>query len=639
MTQDEVFTAWEGLLTDKGYRWVHFDGLNRYYLHHEQQALEHFFRSGPNLFDGFQLSGTANNPFCTYVEQRVSNEHLVRLESLKHENAQLLLAETEYSASLDSERKLARTLREDLQAERTANLQNQNAAKGLLLQQEQRSQEEVKTLLMQLARNEQIKAEELERLRNQGRAGELALAQEHAMSLREMSEASAEVQRSLKRDYTIREQALLDELAQARQQMSALDDSSRRELQALQTRIDQIHRVLDEAVADFQLRERALVESAKTEAKDYQSRIDSLLIQKAEAEQRQQKHQIEYRESENALRRELAETKNESHQIELTLIESAKTEAREYQSRIDSLHSQQTGAELRHQQQLAAAREIEEALRKELSQKVLDAVSLANELARLQQTISWRITGPFRRLVTWVSGDSNPAPQQPDVLVVNKEASFSAMPSDTNLESPAPPIEQPATSGRPTNFEHSEIDMKPINHVTELLQFQGSAFVDTSYQALLGRKPDADGMTYYLDRLRTGRGKSQVIVQLAKSAESKAFKPKLQGLEDLLVDFERENHWFWGLWHRGRQVERQVNLLELQLGELGEEMRQMRLELLGRMQRLESALHQAQDHVSGASLTAVPPIQESENAEVMPVLGANGSKHFKRIRQALGHQK
>ena len=83
-------------------------------------------------------------------------------------------------------------------------------------------------------------------------------------------------------------------------------------------------------------------------------------------------------------------------------------------------------------------------------------------------------------------------------------------------------------------------------------------------------------MTYYLDRLRTGRGKSQVIVQLAKSAESKAFKPKLQGLEDLLVDFERENHWFWGLWHRGRQVEQQVNLLELQLGQLGEEMRQMR---------------------------------------------------------------
>ena len=148
------------------------------------------------------------------------------------------------------------------------------------------------------------------------------------------------------------------------------------------------------------------------------------------------------------------------------------------------------------------------------------------------------------------------------------------MPSDTNLESTAPPIEQPATSGRPTNFEHSEIDMKPINHVTELLQFQGSAFVDTSYQALLGRKPDADGMTYYLDRLRTGRGKSKIIVQLAKSAESKAFKPKLQGLEDLLVDFERENHWFWGLWHRGRQVERQVNLLELQLGQLGEEMRQ-----------------------------------------------------------------
>ena len=596
-----------------------------------------------------------------------------------NENAQLLRAQMDYSASLDSERKRFRTLQEALQAEQTANLQNQNGAKGLMLQLEQRSQEEVKALLSQLALNAQIKAEELERLRAQARAGELAMAQEHAMSLREVSEASSEVQRRLRQTIEIRVQVLSDELAQTRVQLSALVDSSRQELQALnaqyrseqlihgeqlervsllfafqeqqliaaqevktsdlQTRIDQAHRALDEAIADFQQRERALVESAKSEAEEFQSRIDSLLAQRIEAEQRHQKLQIEFRESENALRRELAKTKSEFHQIELTLIENAKTEAKEYQSRIDGLHAQQTGAELRYQQQLAVAREIEETLRKKLSQKALDAASLANELARLQQTISWRITGPFRRLVTWVSGDSNPAPQQPDVFVVNKEASFSAMPSDTNLESTAPPIEQPATSGRPTNFEHSEIDMKPINHVTELLQFQGSAFVDTSYQALLGRKPDADGMTYYLDRLRTGRGKSQVIVQLAKSAESKAFKPKLQGLEDLLVDFERENHWFWGLWHRGRQVERQVNLLELQLGQLGEEMRQMRVELLGRMQRLESAFHQAQDHVSGASSTAVPPIQESENAEVMPVLGANGSKHFKRIRQALGHQK
>lgn len=144
MTQDEVFAAWEGLLTDKGYRCVHFDGLNRYYLSPEQQKLENIFRSGPNVFDEFQLSGTANNPFCVHVEQRIASEHRAGLESLMNENAQLLRAQMDYSASLDSERKRFRTLQEALQAEQTANLQNQNGAKGLMLQLEQRSHEKRK---------------------------------------------------------------------------------------------------------------------------------------------------------------------------------------------------------------------------------------------------------------------------------------------------------------------------------------------------------------------------------------------------------------------------------------------------------------------------------------------------------------
>lgn len=618
MTQNEVFAAWEGLLTDKGYRCVHFDGLNRYYLSANHQDLAHVFASGPNVFDGFQLSGTANSPFCGHVEQRITAKCHAEIELLRNENALLLRAEMDYSASLDRERMLSQKLKEDLQAERVANLQNQNAAKGLVLQLEQRSQEEVKALLRQHALNAQIKAEELERLRAQGRSDELALIQEHAMNLREAHQAAADVHGRLRQEFANREQALLEELSQTRLQLSAQVDRSRRELQELhaQYRTQQlIHGEQQERLSlQFALQEQQLVAAQQAQTSAMQTRIDQI-------------------------QRALDEAVADCLQRERILVETGKTEAREYQSRIEELHAKQSGAELRYQQQLAVAREIEETLRKRLSQKALAAASLANELARLQQTISWRITSPLRRLATWMGGSSPSVPNQLGVLMESNEDSFFAMPTDSNLESPAPLMEQPATSGRQIYLEHSEIDMKPINHVTELFQFQGSAFVDACYHALLGRKPDVDGMKYYLGRLRSGRGKAQVLVQFAKSGESKAFKPKIQGLDELIVEFERENHWLWGFLNLGRHGERQINLLELQLGQLGEEIRQMRGELLGRMQRLESGLHQAQDPLPGGSATAVPPIQESESVEVMPVLGANGSRHFKRIKQALGHQK
>ena len=50
-TRAENYRQWESLLLDSNYRFVHADGLNRYYLAAEHDELAEAFRYPPNLFD------------------------------------------------------------------------------------------------------------------------------------------------------------------------------------------------------------------------------------------------------------------------------------------------------------------------------------------------------------------------------------------------------------------------------------------------------------------------------------------------------------------------------------------------------------------------------------------------------------
>ncbi|MDX2352682.1 FkbM family methyltransferase [Stutzerimonas xanthomarina] len=70
LTQEPSHQAWEPLLLAKGYSYVYFDGLNRFYVSPAHPELAEAFNSPPNIFDGFFLSGTASQPFCSLVSSR-----------------------------------------------------------------------------------------------------------------------------------------------------------------------------------------------------------------------------------------------------------------------------------------------------------------------------------------------------------------------------------------------------------------------------------------------------------------------------------------------------------------------------------------------------------------------------------------
>ncbi len=52
---------WERLVTERGYDFVYFDGLNRFYVHNTRPQLKAVFGPGPNLWDGFAFNDTASS--------------------------------------------------------------------------------------------------------------------------------------------------------------------------------------------------------------------------------------------------------------------------------------------------------------------------------------------------------------------------------------------------------------------------------------------------------------------------------------------------------------------------------------------------------------------------------------------------
>lgn len=70
--------------------------------------------------------------------------------------------------------------------------------------------------------------------------------------------------------------------------------------------------------------------------------------------------------------------------------------------------------------------------------------------------------------------------------------------------------------------------------LTELLSWHDVDFVRCAYVTILGRQPDRHGEAYYTDRIRRGRSKLEVLLQLRRSAEGRRHDPGIAGLDRAL---------------------------------------------------------------------------------------------------------
>lgn len=72
------YAKWEHLVTGAGYRFVYFDGLNRFYIADEHPELEAAFGAPPNVFDVVEVSGQASWGLCNFALA----EHQGRIKDL-----------------------------------------------------------------------------------------------------------------------------------------------------------------------------------------------------------------------------------------------------------------------------------------------------------------------------------------------------------------------------------------------------------------------------------------------------------------------------------------------------------------------------------------------------------------------------
>ena len=96
-TQIEDFERWEPEVLDRGYKFVYYDGLNRFYAHEDHRDLCPTFGPGPNCFDCFTL--TEHSLFVGDLNERHSlfvgdlNERMARAlaneATLRHLNRAL----------------------------------------------------------------------------------------------------------------------------------------------------------------------------------------------------------------------------------------------------------------------------------------------------------------------------------------------------------------------------------------------------------------------------------------------------------------------------------------------------------------------------------------------------------------------
>ena len=157
-------------------------------------------------------------------------------------------------------------------------------------------------------------------------------------------------------------------------------------------------------------------------------------------------------------------------------------------------------------------------------------------LMNFQKSWGWRLTAPFRIIGGLFSKRTFPSLESPPkVTLIMGELGlpdeYSPVKNDTLQNTTKLSINTERKPAVVNSFTRTEHQYQRANTLSELLSFHDERFVIVSYLTLLGRAPDFDGLTYYLERLRSGCSKLQLLKQLRRSDEAQSHDPGIAGLD------------------------------------------------------------------------------------------------------------
>lgn len=505
-SQTQTHRAWYDLVLSRGYRDVLFDGLSRYFIHESQAERSEALALSPNVFDGFH----------------VESSHFVSG-----------LIEADKEAALGA-------------ARQQAEVDRQEALAAALAQSEANHRDEIADLL-QRAQSERTEA-----------LG-AALAQAEAKHLNEVAalRQQAEAERT-------------EALAATRAEAAAVLDAIRTELDARIAASQQDLAETRQALAAQQQQGRTLAREAGRLEGELAAQIEASAAGRRDAETIRRDLAMRLSRSEKALETARANGADLREKVQaligehaLSLMEAnASLEAAE--ARAAQLAEQFAGIKL-HLAESEAARELAEqqrdgALRKSETQ----AASHVAELERLHSHIAWRerqlgqvvqlldlepdhLAGWPRRVATLLA---RAAGRRPESIAADHAAQMLAWRADVALPRAVglEGAEFSLAEDRPMpdlDRIWKDLEMSggedPVTSVPRLLAPHDAEFVRTAYEAVLGRAPDPEGGAYYLNRLRSGVHKLEILKQLRRSPEGREFIPGVAGLDRAIRHHRRAN--------------------------------------------------------------------------------------------------
>jgi hypothetical protein len=170
--------------------------------------------------------------------------------------------------------------------------------------------------------------------------------------------------------------------------------------------------------------------------------------------------------------------------------------------------------------------------------------ALQKALAIIQVSLTWRATAPLRALasifmpnqthkhITAALVSQMPQIHLTEPLLSNQFTNFHQVPIENMMHQ--------------NTQTHHQTTVTKVSSLNELLAYHDQQFIGSAFLTLLGREPDPEGMGYYLDRLRTGISKVQILMQLRLSSEGKTYAAKVEGLDQAIQQYKNGKYWFIG---------------------------------------------------------------------------------------------
>jgi FkbM family methyltransferase len=219
--------------------------------------------------------------------------------------------------------------------------------------------------------------------------------------------------------------------------------------------------------------------------------------------------------------------------------------AREIAEQLHEHLEQERGLRLQHaehEQSLVLLLQSSQSEAQRLEEK---SAQLQIELVTLRNSLSWRSTAPFRTVKRWCLINDRDEPTYANKAIEQHISAASAnnlpdldTPHPNEVKSSPPPSE--VTEMRDRSINGTSVT-PPSTAATlgTLLQYHDRQFVQCAYQSLLRREPDADGLNYYVHRLRAGAPKIQILGEIYASDEAKSVSVDLPGLRRAIRREER----------------------------------------------------------------------------------------------------